>query len=139
MKASEKTWHQFYQKLGYLFYSVAAADQHIAKEEEKILHEMVLEDWVAFSTAHDEFGTDAAYEIEIVFDYIQDQGLSADKAFHVFEKFYKENNGLFTDDVNQRIFHTIQRISHSFHGNNKSELTAITRVHLLLGREKTTA
>jgi hypothetical protein len=136
MKASSRTTNTFYRKLGYLFYSIAAADKHIAPQEETMLHRMVLADWIPEEGAKDEFGTNAAYEIEVFFDILHDKGLGAEKAFSVFEHFYKEYPELFTDEVVERIFHTASRIAESFHAKNKSELTALTRLRLLIGNAK---
>lgn len=94
---------------------------------------MVLEDWIPEEHVKDEFGTNAAFEIEVFFDMLHDKGLSAEKAFTVFEQFYKEYPELFTNDVVERIFHTASRIAESFHSKNKSELTALTRLRLLIG------
>jgi len=43
---------------------------------------------------------------------------------------------LFSDDVIDRVFHSANRIADSLNGRNKSELRALSRLHLLLGKEK---
>lgn len=136
MKANDITWNKFYQKLGYLFYSIAASDKHIAREEEEMLHAMIKEDWVPLHHGKDEFGTEAAFKMEIVFDYLHEKGMSSESAYHVFESYFKENLELFGDDVVSKIYHTADKIADAFHEKNGSELTAISRMKFLIGREK---
>ena len=126
----------FYQKLGYLFYSIAAADGHVASEEKEALHKMVIEDWVTLEVSKDSFGSDAAFQIEVLFDFLIEKSQDGEKAYHVFEHYFKDNIELFTDDVIERIFHTSNKIAESFHNFNKSELISLTRLHLLLGKER---
>ena len=126
----------FYQKLGYLFYSVAAADGHVASEEKDMLHKMVIEDWITLESSTDAFGTDNAYQIEILFDFLIEKEFPGERAFHVFEHFFKSNLEMFNDQVIERIFHTSEKIANSFHSKNKAELNALTRIHLMLGRER---
>ena len=133
MKASEAAWNTFYQKLGYLFYSVAKADRTINEKEIDALHEMVKKEWLHLESTHDAFGTDAAFQIEIVFDWIRDNDIKAEKAFHAFEQYYKENPSMFDDEVVSKIVKTCKAIAVSFHGNNKAELASLHRMHALLG------
>jgi hypothetical protein len=134
--ASAHTLTQFYQKLGYLFYSIAAADRHVAGEEVDTLHKMVQEDWLNLETSTDAFGTDMAYQIEIAFDLIRDKAISSERAFEVFEEWYHEHALLFDEDVVRRIHHTTSRIANSFHSANKSETAMLFRIKSLLGGER---
>lgn len=126
----------FYQKLGYLFYSVAASDGHVAAEEKKMLHAMVLEDWVNLEESRDEFGTDNAYQVEVLFDFLVEKEFPGERAYEVFEHYFKNHLELFTPEVTDRIYHTAGRIAASFHSMNKKELNSITRLHLLMNRER---
>jgi hypothetical protein len=126
----------FYHKLGYLFYSVAAADGSIVKEERDVLHKMVVEDWLDLEKSNDEFGSDNAYQIEVLFDFLSERSFPSERAFEVFEQFFKANLEMFNEDVVDRIYHTSERVASSFHSKNKAELNALTRIHLLLGRER---
>jgi len=131
--ASTHTLSSFYQKLGYLFYAIAAADRNVAQEEVQALRAMIREDWVNLETSTDAFGTDAAHQIEIVFDFIHDKDISADKAFRIFETWYHEHADLFDADVINRVYHTMNRVVTAFHGANKSEMAMIFRTKALLG------
>lgn len=127
---------KFFRKLGYVFYAVAASDGSVADDERKALHQMVIEDWVTLEVSQDQFGSDAAYQIEMLFEYITDQGMTAEKAYQKFEQYFKDNLELFSDEVIERIFHTCNRIAESFHSKNKAELNTLMRLHLLLGKER---
>ena len=136
IKASEKTWTGLYRNLGYLFYAIAAADKHIMQEEMDELHEEIKARWLGLENTKDDFGTDAAFEIEFVFDWIRENALSSDAAYHHFERFYHENVSLFTPDVVERIYATSAHIASSFHGSNKQELAILFKLHTLLGSVK---
>ena len=136
MKANDITWNKFYQKLGYLFYSIAASDKHISLVEEEMLHALIKQDWVPLQRGKDEFGTEAAFKMEIVFDYLHEERISSEMAYHVFESYFKENLELFGDDIVAKIYHTADKIAEVFHSKNKSELIAISRMKFLIGREK---
>ena len=74
-------------------------------------------------------------QIEIVFDYITEKGTSSEKAFQVFEKYFHEHLEMFNDDVVARIYHTAGRLASVFHEETENDHAALTRLHLLLGRE----
>lgn len=133
MKTSEHSRNIFYQKLAYLFYSVANADLHVADEEVTALHKMVVREWLHLDESHDSVGGDAAFQIEIVFDWIRENGMSSEAAFHKFEKYYKENPIMFDEVAIGKIIKTSNAIADSFHGTNKAEHAALHRIHALLG------
>ncbi len=131
--ASKQTYGQFYENLAFLFYAVAAADGEVRKEEKAMLHRMVIEDWLSLENSSDSYGTDAAYEIEVIFDRLDSEGTSSDKAFKIFETFFHENSDLFDEDVISKIFHTSHRIASAFSQKNKAEHVILVRIHFLLG------
>jgi hypothetical protein len=126
----------FYQKLGYLFYSIAYSDQTISTDELNALQQIIREDWVSLDEERDAYGSDTAYQIHILFDFLKEKEYSSDSAYNVFSRYFKEHIHLFSDDVIERIFHSANRIADSLNGRNKSELRALARLHLLLGKEK---
>jgi hypothetical protein len=131
--ASNEHYKKFYEKLAHLFYAIAAADKKVRPEEKKMLHQMVLKDWLDLENSKDAFGTDAAFGIEVVFDQLEEKDISSQQSFEIFEKFYHANADLFDDDVVSRIFHTAGRLAASFNDKNKSEQNLLARIHLLLG------
>lgn len=132
-RASVHSWSQFYHHLAYLFYAVTDADDRIHDEEVKMLHSMVVQDWLELERSSDEFGTDSAFQIEAFFDLIREKEIHTDAAFRKFEEYYHDNPRFFDADVINRIYHTCQKISTAFGHTNKKERAMIQRVHLLLG------
>jgi len=53
-----------------------------------------------------------------------------------FERYFKNHMEVFDDDIIDCIFQTAERIAQSLKGRNKSEVLELTRLHLLLGKEK---
>ena len=126
----------FYQKLGYLFYSISNADRRVSAEELNMLQQIIREDWLSLDDVRDAYGSDTAYQIHIIFDFLREKEYSAETAYGVFSRYFKEHITLFTDDVIDRIFHSADRMAECLNGRNKSELQALARLHLLLGKEK---
>lgn len=122
----------FYQKMGELFYAVAAADKVVRKEEYETLKKMVLEKWRNLDDYEDPFHTDAAHQIEIVFDWFDYEQLDANDCFDSFADYKKENPKLFTAERKDLIFKTANAIANSFAGKNKSELIMLTKLKSVL-------
>lgn len=114
---------QFYQNLGKLFYAIAAADKNVQPVEFAKLKELVKKQWLKLDAIDDTFGTDATFQIEIVFDWLNTQGnLNAKACFDDFIVYKNNQNHLFTDTVKHLILKTAHAIAVSFSGVNKSEL-----------------
>lgn len=126
----------FYQKLGYLFYSIAAADHRVSTSEKEVLLALIVEDWLSLDEATDAYGTDSAYQIQILFDFLNEKSFDAENAWSIFERYFKSHITSFDDDIIDRIFHTAARIADGLNGRNKSEVRALARLHLLLGKEQ---
>lgn len=135
MKPSESTMIHFYQQLGKLFYSVASVDKAVREEEIRQLNEIVKKEWLPLESTFTEFGDDAAYQIEIVFEWLLENDWKIDKAFTDFKSFRKEHPSLFTPQVNDLILKTAQAIVDSFSGKNKSELALINELSGILHQE----
>ena len=125
----------FYQQLGKLFYSVASVDKAVREEEIRQLNEIVKKEWLPLESTFTEFGDDAAYQIEIVFEWLLENDWKIDKAFTDFKSFRKEHPSLFTPQVNDLILKTAQAIVDSFSGKNKSELALINELSGILHQE----
>lgn len=136
-KTSAKRKHSeaFYQKLGYLFYSIAAIDRRVSDDEKNMMLSLIVEDWLSLDEATDAYGTDSAYQIQILFDFLNEKSFDSEIAYAIFERYFKNHIELFDDDIIDRIFHTANRIADALNGKNKSELRALARLHLLLGKE----
>lgn len=127
-KMSTKISNRFYQSLGKLFYAVAASDNVIRTEELNQLKSMVREHWLHVDHAEDEFGTDAAFQIEVVFDWLQENETSAEKCFAAFKSFKSEHHTLFSPTINALIYKTAQSIAESFSGTNDQELQLLNKI-----------
>lgn len=129
---------KFYQNLGKLFYAMAAADNKVREAEMNKLKELVKKEWLDVDDIEDKFGTDAAYQIEIVFDWLsqlQDVELNIKDCYDDFITYKEEQKHLFTKNVNQLILKTANAIAESFSGKNKSELMFLTKLNIELNKE----
>jgi hypothetical protein len=134
MKYSDEVMMSFYQQAGKLFYAIAAADKTVRKEELEALKKLVRSEWLDLDDTYDEFGTDSAYQIEIVFDWLMENEWDMEEVISGLKDFKKEHPGLFTDQVNQLILRTAAAIADSFYGKNKSELTLLTQLRGILSK-----
>lgn len=123
---------QFYQNLGKLFYAIASVDRVVREDEIQTLKSLVKEQWLAVDDAEDDFGTDAAFQIEIVFDWLLDQEASSESAYNDFKEFYNQQPKLFSTKVNQLIWYTSDSIAAAFSGKNKAELVLLAKLKSLL-------
>ncbi|WP_299441356.1 hypothetical protein [uncultured Aquimarina sp.] len=131
MNATEKIGITFYQSLGKLFYAIAASDKIVRKTEYTSLRNLVKSEWLAVDDLEDEFGADAAFQIEIVFDWLDYSELNAEASFNDFASFFNENKSLFTNKIKQLIWKTANSIADAFSGKNKSELMMLGRLQLI--------
>jgi hypothetical protein len=135
MKPSHQTMIHFYQHLGKLFYSFASVDKTVRKEEIAQLNEIVKKEWLPLENSFSEFGDDAAYQIEIVFDWLVENDWKIGETIPDFEGFKKEHPSLFTPQVNDLILKTAKAITNSFSGKNKSESVFIDKLRDVLYQE----
>ncbi len=132
MKTIDKPQLLFYQKMGELFYAVVAADNVVRKEEYESLKKIVAEQWKNLDSFEDSFGTDAAYQIEVVFDWFDYEQLDAKDCFDSFADYKKEHPQFFNKDRKELIWKTATAIATSFSGANKSELIMLATLKRLL-------
>lgn len=132
MRPSEKIGNELYQNLGKLFYAIAMADKKVVPEEIEKLKDDVRKYWLSVDDIEDEFGTDAAYQIEIVFDWLQEEELESQLYFEEFMDFFKAHPSKFNDRIKELIWVTADDIASSFAGKNKSELIFLAKLKMLL-------
>ena len=123
---------KLYENLGKLFYAIAAADKVIHKEEIKTLERIVKEDWVKVDDYKDQFGTDDAFYIEIMFDWMQENSPPAYQAFYEFKEFKEDYEQLFTPKVKELTWKTATSIATSFEGNDPVEQTMLSKLKEIL-------
>src|SRR5690606_9051266 len=131
LESKKKQGNELYQNLGYLFYAVAMADHRVHEKEMEKLNELVKDHWLEVDDIEDEFGTDAAFQITTVFDWLVDQGKNGDEIYEDFEEYYLGHKLLFTPSVKALTMATSRAIAAAFSGNNKAELVLLGRLGLL--------
>ena len=133
MKPSQATIIAFYQTLGKLFYAIADADKLVREEELNVLKEIVKNEWTKIDAVGDDFHSDAAFQIEIVFDWLNSQeNFDSTNCFKEFIDFKKEHPSLFTNEIKELIIQTSNKIASSFAGLNKSELIMLAKLNIEL-------
>jgi hypothetical protein len=135
MKPSDQTMIRFYQQLGKVFYCVAAADNIISKKKILTLKKIVKKEWLPMESTLTEFGEDAAFQIEIVFDWLLENDWNSLDLIIEFENFRKEHPSLFTPKTNDLILKTANAIVASFSNENKSEMELIKGLSAILYQE----
>ena len=124
---------KFYQNLGKLFYAIAAVDKNVREEEFDKLKEIVKLEWLAVDEIEDNFHTDAAYQIEIVFDWLyKEEKLDAKTWYNDFIAYKDEQPHLFPKAIKKLILKTANAIADSFSGKNKSELIMLSTLEMNL-------
>jgi hypothetical protein len=132
MTPSNETMQNFYQQLGRVFYGIADIDGTVRLDEVEKLHKIVHEFWLPLENTFDEFETDSAYQIEIVFSWLHENNGYDGDILKEFGEFMKEHPKLFTEKNRQLIYDTAENIAESFHGFNKKETTYLHRLSSLL-------
>ncbi len=124
---------EMYEQLGRLFYAVAAIDRSVKEKEVAELNRIVQEEWVPAESHKDAFGTDIAYQIEIVFDWLLAEDTEAEACWQDFRAYHDAHPALFTPALNALIIRTVDSIAHAFSGVNKAESQLLHDIHVLLG------
>ncbi len=132
MVNSESTQVIFYQKLGELFYAVAASDKVVRKKEFAALKKLVETDWASSEARKDEFGSDIIYQMEIIFDGYDYRQEDAGVRFDDFRDYYRAHKKLFTPKKKQLIWKTVNAIASAFAGKNKAEVIMLSQLLLLM-------
>lgn len=134
---SNTVGNKFYQKVGSLFFAVAMSDGSVHNKEVDKLKSVVREKWLPLDDIEDEYGTDAAFQIEIVFDWLLENEKTSAECFDSFTEFYKDHKVVFTNKVKTLIFETANAIAYSFSGKNKAELVLLGKLYLLFQSKET--
>jgi len=134
MRTKDETMVAFYQVLGRLFYAAAQADNVIRPEEVEAMKHIVNEEWLNVDETFDDFNSDSAHQIEIVFDYLLSNDEVVEDAVGDLKEFKKIHSSLFTDKTNTLILSTANRIVSAFAEKNKSELVFLSQLQLALSK-----
>lgn len=131
LSQSEAVSNQFYQMMGHLFFAVAIADKSIHSKEIDTLKKIIREKWLTLDETEDEYGSDAAFQIESVFDGLLEFERQSKECYDAFEEFYQQHYSIFTPGVKALILETANAIANAFAGKNKSELIILGKLNLL--------
>ena len=134
MKQSQIVGNGFYQNLGKLFYHIAMADRSIHVEEIDKLKTFIRKYWLDVDDIQDEYGKDAAFQIEAVFDRLLEYEADAEVSFTEFKSFYVNHREKFNSYIKVLILDTAHAIAETVQGKNKSELIALTNFQLLFNK-----
>ena len=110
---------------------MAMADHSIHMKEVEKLNETVRDHWLEVDDIEDEYGTDSAFQIISVFDWLLEYGKDSDQIYEEFEAFYTDYKILFTPQIKDLAMSTSRAIATAFAGSNKSELILLGRLQLL--------
>lgn len=113
---------KFHQNIAKLFYAIAKSDHVINANEIKTLKTVVKEKWLMIDETFDIFGTDSAYQIEVVFDWLHSKEATAEDSYNDFIEYYHNHNYLFNSEVKKLILETSNQIANAFGEKNKSEV-----------------
>jgi hypothetical protein len=132
MEYATRTYFHLYQELGKIFYGIAASDRHIKAEEVAMLRKVVREEWVPFENHTDEFGTDSAYQIEIVFDWMEANQVDPEDILSDFKDYLQEHSKLIDKAMRKHIYNTSAKIAEAFEGKNKAESVYLKQLKKIL-------
>lgn len=127
---SKKLNKKFYQNIAKIFYAIAKADKTVAKQEVAVLKKIVKDTWLQVDETFDVFGTDTAYQIEIVFDWLLNKEYTSKDCYADFMEYYRSYPYFFTNEIKKLILETSGEIANAFAGKNKSELIILAKLSL---------
>jgi hypothetical protein len=123
---------RLYKELGNLFYAIAAADKKIRPEEKKTLHEEILFAWMHHENSLDRFGSERAFLIEFEFETLEDDFVTAENAFLLFEQYFRDNEKEIDSSCRIKIFNSARHIAESVRKINHEELNYLVRLKELM-------
>lgn len=107
------------------------ADHSVHMKELEKLNEVVRDHWLNVDDIEDEYGTDAAFQISTVFDWLLEYAKEGEEIYEEFEQFYTDHKVLFSPEVKSLTMSTSRAIASAFAGSNKAELILLGRLELL--------
>jgi uncharacterized tellurite resistance protein B-like protein len=129
-KINHMNFEEFYNELGKLFYTVAASDGKVAREEKEKLTEIVNTTWKPLEDSRDPFGTDKAEFISFAFDFADEFGL--EDYLEEFKVYVKTQGKELTDEIRKNILGTCIKIAEAYKGKNTQENKTINRISEIL-------
>lgn len=128
------THEDIYASIGYLLYSIAASDKHVAPAEAERLKQEVMQHWLPLEDSRDELGVDAAHYIGFGFDHALAEGMPAEAAFARFREQFMAAPASYDESMRRLIRSSSAAIAGAVAGRNKSELVQLARLEELFSR-----
>lgn len=125
-------YQNIYEKLGYLYYAIAAADKQVHPAEIEELRVLIAKEWLPLENSIDKYGTDAAHYISIAFEYLLSESIPASEAYGVFADYYEQHTAAFSQELKKRISTTASAIANAFASRNKNEQKYLDQLRRLL-------
>jgi len=104
----------------------------IRPEEKRTLHDEILFAWKHHDNSTDRFGSDRAFLIEFEFETLEDESVSAEKAFDLFESYFKGHEAEIDKASRIKIFNSARHIAESVRKINHDELQYLVRLKTLM-------
>ncbi len=127
-------YKDLYEKLGFLFYAIAASDQTIKANERAAVKNVVETKLARLEESLDEYGSDSSLQIISVFDWLEEENRDAMESFNVFAGFIDETRPVLTRLFKQEILSACADIAKSVSGTNRSESALLKKLEELLDR-----
>jgi len=125
MSASEMT---LYQKIGELFYALAATNSTIHDDDYKKLLHLVHEDWKQLDEPKGAFGSNASHQILNVLNWFDYEHMQARDCFENFVDYYTTYQKRFSEQKKKIIYKTAEKINTSFKNSNTIAPQMITEL-----------
>ena len=133
MNSNQNIAHQFYQNLGKVFYAIAAADNSVKEEEFKTLQRLIIKDYSNTDFIGLNNNNEEVHIVIETFNWLRnDKEYNAEDCYKSFVNFKKQNESIFTENVNKLILKTAGKIAASFSKTNKSELIMLAKLNIEL-------
>ena len=112
---------EFYQELGKLLYAIANADGKVQKAELKQLQKIVSDELVPLDDTTDEFGTNAAFITEFMFDVYEGTKQDVEKAFNSFLGYLQINKPMLDEKHKKAVISAAHKVAEAFKGMTDEE------------------
>lgn len=127
-------YKEFYSELGKLVYALVKANGKVSLKEETLLHKMVIEELVPNEEHCDEFGTDAAYYVEMEFEYLKENLADPKDSFDSFIDYITDHHTAMNEKLRSITLNLATRISEGYYGINRYEREMLIKLKDKLGK-----
>jgi len=127
-------YQNFYAELGKLLYGIAKSDGKVQESEWETVHNRVVNELVPQESHTDEYGTDAAYYVEMQFETLRDQEADPEDCLLSFLSYVDEHHTAFDDRLREATVRISQEVAGAFMGTHVRERDMLLRLQHKLGQ-----